>query len=99
MSSLTRMIFLQLYNSKDNKVAVLCHAGVWLWGSDYDTGNFVPINETAPNGLPEGRMYVPLLFLRRDTRNFSDNPRYPINANTLMPLTLQWTLRFTIIWR
>lgn len=31
---------------------------VWRWGSDPETGNFVPPGETAPAKLAESRVYV-----------------------------------------
>ena len=46
----------QLYQGNTNKVAVLSHAGIWAWASPLQTGNFVPEGQTAPEGIPEGRM-------------------------------------------
>ncbi|PPQ81644.1 hypothetical protein CVT26_013895 [Gymnopilus dilepis] len=45
-----------LYQGNTNKVAVLSHAGIWAWASPLQTGNFVPEGQTAPEGIPEGRI-------------------------------------------
>ncbi|PPQ71225.1 hypothetical protein CVT26_011003 [Gymnopilus dilepis] len=45
-----------LYRANTEKVALFCHAGVWAWNSPLSTGNYVPEGQSAPEGLPEGRI-------------------------------------------
>ncbi|KAH6910077.1 hypothetical protein BKA70DRAFT_1036485, partial [Coprinopsis sp. MPI-PUGE-AT-0042] len=45
-----------IHNVKTGKPAIFTYAMVWEWGSDFDTGNFVPRGKVAPSGLPERRI-------------------------------------------
>lgn len=48
---------MQLNDIKTGEPAVLVHAAVWKWGSDMDTGNFVPEDETV-DGITGNRLCV-----------------------------------------
>ncbi|KAJ7750550.1 hypothetical protein B0H16DRAFT_1460656 [Mycena metata] len=45
-----------VFDRSTNKAAVFYFAGLWLWGSPPETGNFVPDGETVPDGVPQGRV-------------------------------------------
>ncbi|KAJ3535573.1 hypothetical protein NMY22_g6424 [Coprinellus aureogranulatus] len=45
-----------LYRKDLKKPALLCYAGVWLWGTPFETGNYVPEGKTKQPDLPLSRV-------------------------------------------
>lgn len=39
-----------------NQPALICYASVWLWGSPFETGNYVPDGETKSPEIPLSRV-------------------------------------------
>ncbi|TFK57004.1 hypothetical protein OE88DRAFT_1640801 [Heliocybe sulcata] len=39
----------------DGNIATFCHAGIWAFGNEYSTGNFVPRGQPVPNSVPDTR--------------------------------------------
>lgn len=76
---------------------MLCHPGIYLFGSPVDTGNFVPASEKAPEGIPQARMCVPFSWMCQLAliSNFVVNEKSTINANCLGDLILHRTKCFT----
>ena len=47
-----------MFSVETNKLATLCHTGIYIFGSPLDTGNYVPDGQVAPDGVPVSRMYA-----------------------------------------
>lgn len=87
----------QLYSVTTNRIAVLTHAVVWRWGTNFETGNLVPEGEVAPPGLHDSRMYVEavippvwMLILFVCLANVWPTA----DVNTFIHLIQLWTIRY-----
>ena len=49
-------LVVQLTKRGTKKDAVFHSVGIWRWNSHLETGNYVPVGETAPERLAEDRM-------------------------------------------
>lgn len=54
----------QLFRTDLRQVALFRHACVFSWGSNIETGNFLPKGEVSSEPLPESRRYVALYDMR-----------------------------------
>jgi hypothetical protein len=43
---------IKVFSVETGKLAVLCHAAIYIFGSPLDTGNFVPMGQIAPEKVP-----------------------------------------------
>ncbi|KAJ7773133.1 hypothetical protein B0H16DRAFT_1450979 [Mycena metata] len=71
-----------IFDKATDKIAIFHHAGVWMWASPPYTGNLVPDGESAPEGVPQGRMFltVAVLSLRVSVLDRRAETSYCINT-------------------